>query len=215
MYKLFVFTFLFTTLLNAANPKAYAVFGDTIYNNIDNIKKLTKIGDYYLYVDDINDYIHRVNEAKKRGMLLDEKSPLSEKRAYLNTLRKLSKENDYYSHMAQTSFINAMQNGDSLLFTKIINSGLIDTKAHKKEILDYYFAHSKDINTTGVIQTYLDENREMQRREALKRKRLSKKEREEQRIKRLRELDKKRRLELEQKLDKAVKKKKEENLRFA
>jgi len=209
MYKLFILPFVFVTLLYCANPKAYATLGDKIYNNVTNIKKLTTIGDYYLYVDDINDYLKRVREAKQEGLALTDNSPLKAKKDYLNKLRKLSKENDYYTRLAQTSLESSMANGDSLLFSKIINSGLIDTKAHKKEILDYYFAHSKDINASGVIQSYLDESEALKRkRESMYKRRMSKKLREEQKIKRLRERDKERQLELEKKLDKEVQKKK-------
>ena len=132
MYKIFVLLFIFVTLLYSSNPKAYATLGDKIYNNVANIKKLTTIGDYYLYVDEINDYLKRVKAAKEEGLLLNENSPVQKKKNYLNRLRELSKENDYYSRMAQTSLEASMENGDSLLFTKIINSGLIDTKIHKK-----------------------------------------------------------------------------------
>jgi hypothetical protein len=211
MYKLFVLPLLFVTFLysSSINPTAYATLGDKIYNNVANIKKLTTIGDYYLYVDDINDYLKRVREVKQEGLALTDNSPLKAKKDYLNKLRKLSKENDYYTRLAQTSLESSMANGDSLLFSKIINSGLIDTKAHKKEILDYYFAHSKDINTSGVIQSYLDESEALKRkREAMYKRRMSKKLREEQKIKRLRERDKERQLMLEKKLDTEVKKKK-------
>ncbi len=211
MYKIFVLPFIFVTLLYSSNPKAYATLGDKIYNNVANIKKLTTIGDYYLYVDEINDYLKRVQAAKEEGLLLDENSPVQKKKNYLKKLRELSKENDYYSRMAQTSLEASMENGDSLLFSKIINSGLIDTKIYKKEILDYYFAHSKDINTTGVIQSYLDESEALKRkREAMYKRNMSKKLREEEKIKRLRARDKARQLELEKKLDKAVEKKKKE-----
>ena len=88
---------------------------------------------------------------------------------------------------------------------------MIDTKAHKKEILNYYFAHSKDINASGVIQTYLDESEALKRkREAMYKRNMSKKLREEQKIKRLRARDKEHQLELEKKLDQAVEKKKKE-----
>ena len=211
MFKLFILLFTFTTLLFSANPKPYATLGNKIYDNANNIKKLTTIGDYYLYVDKINSYFVKVNLAKQLGFSLDKNSTPKEKREYLQTLRKLSKDNDYYIRMVYNSFEASMQNGDSLLFNRIINSGLIDTKANKKRILDYYFAHSKDINSSGVIQAYLDEDEALRRKhEAMKRKRLSKKMLEEQKIKRLRERDKARQIGLEKKLNEALEKKKRE-----
>ena len=211
MFKLFILLFTFTTLLFSANPKVYESLGNQIYNNTDNIKKLTTIGDYYLYVDEINSYLLKVNAAKQLGFALDKNSAPKVRKAYLQTLRKLSKDNDYYTRMAQTSLETSIQNGDSLLFSKIINSGLIDTKANKKRILDYYFAHANDINTSGVIQSYLDEDEALKRKhDDMQSKRLSKKMREEQKIKRLRERDKARQTALENRLDRAVQKKKRE-----
>ena len=211
MFKLFILLFTFTTLLFSANPKAYATLGNKIYDNVQNIKKLTTIGDYYLYKDEINSYLLKVNTAKQLGFSLDENSAPKVRKKYLQTLRQLSKDNDYYTRMAQTSLETSIENGDSLLFSKIINSGLIDTKANKKRILDYYFAHVNDVNASGVIQSYLDQDEALKRKhDAMQRKRLSKKMREEQKIKRLREQDKARQTALENRLDRAVQKRKRE-----
>ena len=211
MYRFLILFFLCFSFAHALNPKAYARLGDTIYNNANNIKNLISIGDYYLYVDDINKYLQSVNAAKQEGLLLDANSSPQEKKRYLSKLRKLSAMNDYYVRMAETSLENSIANQDSLLFSKIINTGLIDTKRYKKEILDYYFKHTKEVEPTGVIKMFLDESKALQRkREALERKNRSKQLHEQEKIKRLRERDKKRQLELENKLDKAVEKKKME-----
>ncbi|WP_457743637.1 hypothetical protein [Sulfurimonas sp.] len=211
MYKFILFLCLSITVLYASNPLMYAVLGDKIYNNLDNIKKLTTIGDYYLYQDDINKYIVDVNKAKAIGLSLDENSSPKERKAYLKELRELSSENDYYTRLATTSLYTSMQNGNSLLFTKIINSGLINTQENKKVILDYYFAHQNDINTTGVIDLYLKEDKELKaKREASAKKLITKKMKEEQRIKRIRKDDEIQQLKLEKRLDKAVEKKKKE-----
>jgi len=209
MYKIIILFFLSITFLYASNPIVYAVLGDKIYNNLDNIKKLTTIGDYYLYQDDINKYIVDVENAKAIGFSLDKDSSSKIRKEYLKQLRKLSLENDYYMRLAETSFKASIENGNSLLFKKIINSGLIDTKENKKVILDYYFAHQNDLNATGVIASYLQEDKDLKaKREAEAKKLITKKMREEQRIKRIRENDKLQQLKLEKQLDKAVEKKK-------
>ena len=211
MFKLFILFFTFITLLFSANPKPYATLGNKIYDNANNIKKLTTIGDYYLYIDKINNYLLKVNVVKQLGFSLDANSPIKVRKKYLQNLRQLAKENDYYIRMANISLDNSIQNRDSLLFSKIINSGLIDTKTNKKRILDYYFAHANDINTSGVIQFYLDENAAIKRKhDAMQRKCLSKKMREEQKVKRLREEDKARQTALVNRLDRALQKRKRE-----
>jgi len=210
MYKLFIIFFFSTLLLSASdNPKAYASLGDKIYDNANNIKKLEDIGDYYLYIDDIEKYLQEVNATKELGYTLDKNSSIESKKIYLNKLRTLSHDNDYYSRMAETSFNSSLRNKDSALFSQVINSGLIDTKKYKKEILDYYFAHSEDINRSGVIQNYLDEDKALQEeRERLRKKYKTKKMLEAEKIQRLREQDKIEQLQLEKKLNKAVEKKK-------
>ncbi len=211
MYKFLIIFFFCFSSLYAINPKAYASLGDKIYNNAQNIKKLTTIGDYYLYVDDINAYLTRVNIAKEEGLMLDENSSADERKKYLEKLRELSSLNDYYVHMAETSLKNAMQNGDSLLFSKIINTGLIDLKEHKKEILNYYYVHSNEVKADGVIKDFFDTSSELERkRKAKERKERLKKLHEKEKIERLRQRDKQRQLELEKSLDKAVEKKKME-----
>lgn len=211
MYKFFILFSLLFTSLYAVNPKAYESLGDKIYDNVENVKKLISIGDYYLYVDDINKYITAVNAAKQEGFLLDANSSSQQRKNYLKKLRELASENDYYVRMAETSLSNAISNADSLLFTKILNTGLIDLKAHKKEILDYYFTHKNDIKASGALKEFIDKSTAFKSNaEAEARRNRSKKLREELKIKRLRERDRKRQLELEKKLDQAVEKKKME-----
>ena len=211
MLKSFILLFTLTTLLFSTNPKAYASLGNQIYNNLENIKKLTTISDYYLYFDAINNYLFKVKRAKQLGFSLDENSPSKVKKQYLQTLRQLSKENNYYHRLAQKSLETSIKNRDFLLFSQIINSGLIDTKANKKRILHYYFAHIKDINASGVIQSYLDKDALLKRkRKALRHKRVVKKTKEEEKIERLREQDKAHQVALEKRLNREVQKKKRE-----
>lgn len=209
MYKFLTLLFLSTLVFGASqNPKAYASLGDKIYNNTSNIKKLENIGDYYLYTDDIEKYLQEVNATKEFGYSLDKNSSVESRKRYLNKLRALSKDNDYYSRMAVTSFKSSMKKEDSALFSQIINSGLINTQKYKKEILDYYFAHSKDINATGVVQKYLDENRALQERDRLKKKYKTKQMLEAEKIQRLREEDRERHMQLEKRLNQELEKKK-------
>ncbi|SFV64168.1 hypothetical protein MNB_SM-5-372 [hydrothermal vent metagenome] len=212
MLKLFILFFTFTTLLFSANPRVYESLGNPIYNNIENIKKLTTIGDFYLYVDGINHYIVNVELAKQLGFSLGKDSAPEMRNKYLQTLRKLSKENNYYKRLVQRTLEAAIQNGDSLLFSKLINSGLIDTKANKKKILTYYFKHKKDINPSGIIQSFLDRDATLlkRRNEAIRRRKLLKKKREKEKIERLRKEDEARQRALENRLDREVEKQKRE-----
>jgi flavorubredoxin len=109
----------------------------------------------------------------------------------------------------QNSFKEAIRDNNNTMFMQVVESGLIDPQKHKKEILDYYFAHASDLNATGTIKKLLDENKELKAKQARLRKRaLNKKQREEEKIKRIREKDRLEHAKLEKKLDEAVERKK-------
>ena len=209
MIKIFLFISILTTLLLAKNPLAYAVLGDIIYNNVDNIEKLKEIDAYKLYEAEITKYVKDVHEAKENGLLVESPASVISKKEYLATLRELTKVNDYFTRSANASFVLAMKNENNVLFSQMVNSGLIDTQLHKKEILDYYFEHSEDINPSGVIQVYLDDDAKLkEKKEALAKRYKSKVMLEKEKIERIRKNDKLEQERLEQELQKEVKKKK-------
>jgi hypothetical protein len=209
MYKYIILLFLSIYVLYASNPLPYAILGNKIYDNVNNIEKLQYIGDYNLFKNDIERYVHEVNSTKQEGFSLNEKSSLQERRDYLTKLRELSKDNDYYLRAAENSFNKAIKEKDSKLFNQIVNSGLINSEAHKKDIIKYYFAHSEDLNATGVVQKFLEEDENLKnKQDALQKKILTKKMRQEAKIKRIRKRDKLQQQQLEKKLDDAVEKKK-------
>lgn len=209
MHKYIYFTLLIINSLYAQNPKPYAELGDTIYDNVDKIENLKKVGDYYLFKNDIDRYVKEVKKTKKEGFSLTKNSSPAKKREYLNKLRKLSKDNDYYIRAVNNSFKESIKDNNTTLFLQIIQSRLIDPAAYKKPIIKYYYAHSSDINKTGVIQKILSEDNELKAKEAaLRKKAMNKKKREEEKIKRIRLKDKLQQEKLEKKLDEAVEKKK-------
>ena len=112
-------------------------------------------------------------------------------------------------HLLATSYDAAKANQNSRLFWQIINTGLLDTDARKKEIIDYYFSHQEDMNTTGVIQKYLDADAKLRaKKEAQQRGINSKKEREAQRIREILENDKRQQELFEKRLQKELQQKK-------
>jgi hypothetical protein len=207
----FFLILLFSTLLFAQNPRAFAALGDVIFNNADKIEKLKDIDEYKIYDKKIDKYVADVKKAKKDGFALVNGSKNITKLEYLNELRKLAKTNDFFVRSVDAFYESSKKEQNSRLFSQIINSGLFDTKEHKKEIINYYFAHQEDMNTTGVIQSYLDEDAKLRaKREAQQRRIKSKKEREAERIRRIREEDKRQKERLEKRLQEELQKKKEE-----
>lgn len=208
MYKLLLLT-LTLTLLSANNPKPYAALGDVIYNNVQKIDSLKNLTPYKLYKNDISQYVKEVQSAKKDGFALEQGKKNIGKKAYLIKLRKLSKTNDYFLRGIKSKYINSMSTNDYSLFSEIINSGLIDTNKNKDEIIDYYYKHQEDINASGVIENFLDEDAKLKAlKDAQKKRYKTKKMLEAEKIKRIRDKDKKAQEALEIKLQNELQNKK-------
>jgi hypothetical protein len=210
MYKIII-TLLFTTLLlQAQNPYPFSALGDVIYNNAPKIAALKKVDKFADLDAKIDRYMQNVKKTKELGYKL-ERGQITDKQAYLNRLRSLAKEYDEYRFLVDKNFKKALQNEDVALVSTLINSGLLDTKRYKKEILDFYFEHIGEMKSDGVIDAYLKEDAKLRKKKEAQRKRyLSKKEREQKRIERIRKRDKLEQEKLEKKLqDELIKKKKE------
>lgn len=209
--KFFLILYFFVTILIAQNPKIYSVLGDGIYNNIENIIKLKEIPSYIDEKENIDVYVEEVYLTKKIGKELDNGNESVDKLEYLNKLRALSKENDRYMRSAQMNFRASMSNGDSELFSTLINSGLIDTPRYKDEIINYYMGHVEEINPEGVIQNFINEEKHLEKEEHTNKKIYqSKQQRQKDKIQRIREQDETKQKALEESLQKEVDKKKGE-----
>jgi len=207
--KIIIITLLYTTFLLADNPIVYSALGDVIYNNVGKINNLKNISQYTTKINKIEKYVSSVEKIKKYGFAIERGEKTIDKMEYLNRLRKLSKTNDYFVRSAKNNFKHALSKEDSLLFSKIINSGLVDTRKYKEKIINYYFEHAGDINASGVIQSYLDEDKALKAKKEVQVKFYqSKKMREEAKIRRIRQNDKEKQEALEKKLDDEVKAKK-------
>ena len=194
---------------NQLNPKPYAALGDVIYNNVENIDKLITSECYSLYTDEIKAYVKDVNKAKEEGFALESKSSTKSKKLYLAKLRELSLKNDNYLRDIKNRYKLSMKNNNYELFSKVINSGIIDLEKNKQEIVDYYYLHSDDINSTGVIDNYLNEDAKLKAlKDAQRKKYKSKKTLREEKIKRIRAADIEAQKKLEIKLQKDVMNKK-------
>lgn len=190
MIKIAVLSLL-ATLLIAQNPKVYSALGDVIYDNVDNIEKLKEIPEFSQFKQKIDSYVKEVYKAKDVGFAIESGDKTKDKTEYLQTIRELSKTNDFFYRTTVSSYKSSITNQDNTLFSKTVNSGLIDTKKYKPEILEYYFANCNDMNASGVIQEYLDEDEMLKQKQTQSKKpTLSKKNIQEAKIKRIREKDK-------------------------
>ena len=191
---------------SSPNPNVYRTLGDVVYNSVESIDKLRVTPEFSIYENDINKYVAEVNEAKKIGIAIESGNKSIDKEEYLSTLRKLFKKYNNYSKQVDGMFSKSIKNSDSELFLILVNSGLLDTKSNKEEILSYYHSHSSEIKVDGTIKTLLDE--EVITKKEDDNKRVTYKEVKQSKIKRIRDNDKAKREALEKQLDVEVLEKK-------
>ncbi len=210
MYKTLFLILLFSIALYAKNPYPFAALGDVIYENADKVQKLKNIDGFSIYNEKIQKYLKDVKRAKEEGFAL-EAGKKKDKKAYLNKLRALAKEYGLFRRSVEVSFQDALKDKNVKLVEQLINSGLLDTNRYKKEILDFYFNHVGKMSTKGLIESYLDEDAKLRKKREAQRKRyLSKKQRELERIKRIRKKDKLEQERLEKQLQEELIQKKKE-----
>ncbi len=190
------------------NPKVYSALGDVIYNNIDNIVKLKDIEIFTSFSEKINNYSKNVQKSKDIGFDIESGNKHIDEVAYLENLRVLSKENDYFLRSVKSAYSASIKKEDTMLFIETVNSGLLDTDKSREEIIEYYLSHSDDINASGVIQKYLDEDAKLKSKKSTYTYEQAKKLRQEAKIRRIREDDMKKQARLEKELTEEVKQKK-------
>jgi len=209
MIKILVLLLL-ATLLNA-NPKIYSALGDVIYNNVEMIRELKNISEFKEYESEIESYVESVYVAKKRGFSIESSSEDLEKKEYLNILRELSKKNDMFYRDVQNLYKQSIEKEDSKLWQKLINSGLIDTQRYKYEILEFYFAHSNELNEQGVVKEFLDRDKDLKTKNTKKNTSiLLNEEAQENKIKSIREKDRLKQESTQKTLEEEQKKRKAE-----
>jgi len=191
MKKIILLAFLVTFLMGS-NPSVYAALGDVIYDNAIKIEKLRTIDEYSSSSVMMDKYLLDVKKTKDLGFKLESGDKTIDGKSYLNKLRKLSKMNDFFVRKVYKTYKEALKDEDSWLLSEMINSGLMDTQKYKDEILNYYFSHSDMMDTSGVIEKFLQEEAKLQEQKKASKKKLgpTKDEIQKARIKRLRRNDK-------------------------
>ena len=205
---MFIFTLTLVANENSTvqNPSIYASIGDKIYNNIPSIENLKTIDKYAAFKLKIDAYTNEVIKAKKLGFAVQSGEKSKQKLIYLDTLRKLEKENNYFYNSANKNFIFAIDTQDNQFYLDLVNSGIIDVDIYRYKILNYYNKHAKDIDSRGIIDELIKEEKAKKAKRRYVRK--TKKQIQEEKIKRVREYDIYQQKLLEDKLSKELEEKK-------
>lgn len=178
-------------IISDPNPNVYEALGDDVYNNVAYIEKLQEMPRFLKDIVKIQEYVDDVNEAKEIGYDIENRTNSISTDEYLKLMRVLSKRNNEFIQDVESSYKSSMQVKDNDFFHKIINSGLIDTQKYKSEIMSYYLENSSQIDASGVIQSYLDEEELLKKQAKAKKKVIvTKQQVQDAKIKRLRQNDK-------------------------
>ena len=213
-----IILFLFVVEVMAQNPKIYASLGDSIYDSVENIDGLKSIKIFANNTSEIDLYVRDVYRIKEFGFEIDSTKNAKDIKKYLFNLRNLSKRKSFFYKKANKYFIKSMQIKDNRMFLDILESGLIDTKKNKVKIMEYYHANCEGMKVKGMIKEFLDEEERIRlEKERRKKHRLTKKQIQEAKIRRIRKNDRLKEEALEKKLEEELIKKKlrirEEQLR--
>ncbi len=189
-------------------PDVYSALGNVIYGNIDSIIKLQELDAFKSFSEKIKNYAKNVEKLKSIGFDIESGNKNVDEVVYLETLRTLSKENDYFVRSVRSAYKSSLDKEDNKLFIETVNSGLLNTDKKREQIVEYYLKHSEDINASGVIQKYLDEDAKIKSKRKSYSYEKAKKLRDEAKIRRIREDDKKKQAQLEKDLTQEVQQKK-------
>ena len=189
-------------------PDVYSALGNIIYGNVEKIVKLKELDTFKSFSEKINNYSKSVEQSKAIGFDIESGNKNVDEATYLETLRTLSKENDYFVRSVNSAYKSSIEKQNNTLFLDTVNSGLLDTDKNRNQIIGYYLSHSEDINASGVIQKYLDEDAKLKIKKKSYDYAKAKKLRDEAKVRRIREDDKKKQAQLEKELTEEVQQKK-------
>jgi hypothetical protein len=205
--KIIVIISILSSFLLAQNPSVYSALGDVIYDNSENIKELKNLPAYKDSIGKIQAYLQDVKNTKAYGFDVQNEKNGADKIKYLSKLRELSKTNDFFVRSIKNNFEASINDENNTLFLEMVENSMLDSQKYKNDILDYYFAHSDDINATKTIRKFLDEDKSKAKRAVYIK---SKNKRQEEKIKRIRENDRIKQERIKKTLEEEVAKKKQE-----
>jgi hypothetical protein len=133
---------LLATCLMGANPKLYSGLGDTIYDAMPKMSELSDVEAVAKQRKNIEVFLEKCRFAKERGFALDHKAiDKAEAQAYLDRLRTLNRDYEYFVHVAEAALNRSLRENDYPNFVALIQTGLIDIESDSKRIVGFYKTH--------------------------------------------------------------------------
>lgn len=220
--RFFLLLFICTNIIFAKNPAVYSSIGDELYSSLETIEKLKANIEFSDDKSKVDSYIDQVKASKDIGFAIEAGDKSIDKMVYLAKLRELSKIYKSFDTKGkiENSFKESVKNKNSKLFIAVVNAGAVDMEIYKGEVLAYYKEHADEIDPSGVIEKYLNEEIVTAKREELKIEQGKKKieihkyGNKADRIKQIRESSKRKEQQSEKLLDEEIKQKKEAILKI-
>ncbi len=164
MRKLLLIVFVLVVSLYAQNPKVYQKLGDVIYDDMIKISNLADTKAMNSYAQSIDKYLNACMTLKEEGLALDRDG--GDEKVYLNKLRKLANEYDFFLRAAHTSLHQTMAYNDYAAFSELMETGLIDIEKDTDQIIAFYEKHRIQVNEIPEIESYIAYRDEIKKQDA-------------------------------------------------
>ena len=108
------------------------------------------------YRSKMEKFVARCAALKKEGFALDKGAKeKAETQVYLDTLRALNQEYEFYQHVADTALEASVRKNDYATFAALIGTGLIDVEARSNLILPFYQKY-RTMGPIEEVDAYID-----------------------------------------------------------
>jgi hypothetical protein len=145
----------------AANPVAYAGLGDVIYDGMPKIAQLGDASAVSSHHENISKYLGKCDRAKEEGFALDRGAAgAMDKKAYLELLRSLNNEYEFYVRTANTALDRTIEENDYEAFSQLIKTGLINIDRNSEQIVSFYKMHKNGI-TLQEVDDYISYRKQL------------------------------------------------------
>ena len=170
--RLWIALAVLTSYLFATNPAIYAGLGDRLYDGMPKMMHLADTRVFANHREHITAFILSCEKAREEGLALEKGvHSEAEQKAYLERLRTLNKEYEFYIRTAAKALNRTIEQNDYKGFSELIKTGLIDIDKNSEQILTFYELN-KGMGTLVEIEDYIayrEEIIELERREKEKR----------------------------------------------
>lgn len=173
--KLWILMLWVSASLWAANPVAYSGLGDVIYNGMP---KMAQLGDALAvssHHENIAKYLAKCEHAKEEGFALDRAAAgAMDKKDYLELLRSLHNEYEFYIRTANAALNRTIEENDYEAFSELVETGLIDIEKNSEQIISFYEMHRNGVKLPE-IENFIEYRKqlvELEKKEQMERKKL-------------------------------------------